>query len=306
LIREARTRTGTYSIVAFDTDAGELGVAVPTHWFAVGAVVPWTTAGVGAVATQANANVAYGPEALRLLSDGRSAGDTLAQVISSDPGAAGRQLAIVDTRGEVMAYTGPDCFPFAGHISGDGFSCQANLMASERVWPAMADAYLTAQGSLTDRMIAALNAGDAAGGDVRGRQSAAIEIVPAEGHPWERVVSLRVEDHPDPLAELERLITVHRAYQLASSGDWALGEGRLLDAARFYAESSAIAPDNHELLFWAGLGAAETGDLRLGVDRVNRAIAMHAGWRDLLGRLPSSVFPQIEAVRHAVDGPAQR
>lgn len=295
-----RARTGTYSIVAYDQGAGQMGMAVQTHWFNVGAIVPWACAGVGVVATQANVNVAYGPRGLELLRGGADAERAVAELLGEDPGSAGRQLAIVDAAGRAAAYTGPECFSFAGHVIGDGWSCQANLMASDRVWPSMADAYARAEGSLPERLLSALRAGEAAGGDVRGRQSAAIEVVPISGEPWERVVSLRVEDHPDPLDELERLYRLNIAYEVAGKGDWALGEGELQTASRLYAEASALAPDNHELLFWSGLGAAEAGDLDSGVEQVGRAIAMHAGWRDLLERLPESMFPAVARVREAL------
>jgi uncharacterized Ntn-hydrolase superfamily protein len=297
----ARVRSGTYSIVAVDLDAGQMGVAVQSHWFGVGAVVPWAVAGVGVVATQANANLAYGPRGLALLGAGAAAEQVVERLVAEDPGTAGRQLAVGDRRGAVASHTGPECLAFAGAVAGEGFSCQANLMASPEVWPAMASAYERARGPLAARLLTALGAAEAAGGDVRGRQSAALVVVPVDGEPWERLVSLRVEDHAEPLVELERLYELHLAYEVAGEADWALGEGRLTEAGELYARASAMAPGNHELLFWAGLGAAQSGDLELGAERVARAIALHPGWTELLARLPESLFPQAPAIREALE-----
>jgi uncharacterized Ntn-hydrolase superfamily protein len=286
----------TYSIVARDTATGELGVAVQSHWFAVGPIVPWSRPGVGAIATQANVEVGYGPRALELLAAGVAAPDALARLLAQDPGAAGRQVAIVDARGRVAVHTGAGCIPFAGHATGDGVSCQANIMASERVWPAMLDAFGATEGALTPRLMAALDAGERAGGDIRGRQSAAIMVVPAEGNWWERVVSLHVEDHPEPLSELRRLLGLHEAYELAGRADELVSEGRHDEAARLYGMAGALAPDNHELRFWAGMGAAQAGDIDRGLLDVRAAIAMQPGWRPLLERLPADVAPSAADV----------
>jgi uncharacterized Ntn-hydrolase superfamily protein len=286
----------TYSIAARDPATGELGVAVQSHWFSVGPLVPWAVPGVGAVATQANVDVSYGPRGLELLERGLDAGSALERLLAADRGAAGRQVAIVDGAGRVAAHTGSDCMPEAGHVTGDGVSCQANIMASRRVWPAMLDAFENADGSLRERMLAALEAAEAEGGDLRGRQSAALLVVPGEGERWQTSVSLRVEDHPEPLGELRRLVGLHEAYALAGEGDALVNEGRHREAARLYERASARAPGNHELLFWAGLGAAEGGDMDTAVARVREAIAIHPGWRVLLARLPAEVAPSAPAV----------
>jgi uncharacterized Ntn-hydrolase superfamily protein len=291
----------TYSIVARDPDSGELGVAVQSHWFSVGPIVPWAAPGVGAVATQANVEVAYGPRALALLRDGADPEQALGQLVSEDPGAAGRQVAVVDAAGRVAAHTGEACVAFAGHVTGDGVSCQANIMASDRVWPAMLEAFTATNGKLTGRLLAALDAAELAGGDMRGRQSAAILVVPAEGEVWRRVVSLRVEDHPDPLPELRRLVKLHEAYSLASRADELVNDGRHDEAAELYRRASELAPDNHELRFWAGLGTAQAGDLAAGVAQVRSAIAQHGDWRELLGRLSPRVAPAAAAVRAQLD-----
>lgn len=286
----------TYSIVARDTRSGELGVAVQSHWFGVGPLVPWARPGVGAVATQANVRVAYGPEALELLAAGASAADALAELTAADPGAAGRQLAIVDARGGVAAHTGADCMACAGHVTGDQVSCQANIMVNELVWPRMLEAFATAAGPLASRLLAALDAAEAAGGDLRGRQSAALLVVPAAGEPWEVVVSLRVEDHPEPLAELRRLLDLHRAYALAERGDELAGERRHDEAAVSYRQAAELAPGNHELLFWSGLGTALSGDVERGVALVREAIALQPNWAELLPRLSADAAPAAPLV----------
>ena len=286
----------TYSIVARDSQTGELGVAVQSHWFGVGPLVPWARPGVGAVATQANVRVAYGPEALELLASGAGAADTIARLTAADPGADSRQLAVVDARGGVAAHTGPACMAFAGHATGDQVSCQANIMANGTVWPRMLDTFATAAGPLASRLLAALDAAEEAGGDIRGRQSAALLVVPPSGEPWEVLVSLRVEDHPEPLAELRRLYDVHRAYELAGRGDALTGEGRHDEAAVLYRQASELAPDNHELLFWSGLGTALSGEVDHGAALVREAIALHPGWAELLPRLSPDTAPAAPVV----------
>jgi uncharacterized Ntn-hydrolase superfamily protein len=286
----------TYSIVARDPDTGELGVAVQSHWFSVGSIVTWARPGVGAVATQANAEAAYGPGALDLLADGVPAPDALARLLADDPGGPSRQVAVVDAAGRLGVHTGPSCIAHAGHITGQGVSCQANIMVSDRVWPAMLDAFGAASGSLTSRLLDALDAAEREGGDVRGRQSAAILVVPAEGEPWRTLVSLRVEDHPEPLGELRRLVRLHEAYGLAGQADELLNAGRHDEAARLYVQASECAPDSHELLFWAGLGTVQAGDLDGGVAKVRRAIEMQPAWAELLPRLNAELAPAVPAV----------
>lgn len=287
----------TYSIVARDPDSGELGVAVQSHWFSVGPIVPWAAPGVGAIATQANVEVAYGPRGLALLRDGLEARQALDQLVAADPGAAGRQVALVDAAGRVAVHTGEACIAFAGHATGEGVSCQANIMASDRVWPAMLDAFSAADGTLSMRLLAALDAAEAAGGDLRGRQSAAILVVPAEGEPWQTVLSLRVEDHPDPSRELRRLVELHRAYVLAGRADQLTNDGRHDEAAELYREAAELAPGNDELRFWAGLGAAQAGDLEIALGEVRAAIAQNRGWRELLDRLTPQTAPSAATVR---------
>jgi uncharacterized Ntn-hydrolase superfamily protein len=265
-------------------------VAVQSHWFSVGAVVTWGRAGIGAVATQSIADPAYGPRLLDALAAGEEPQAALDRLVAADELGRFRQVACVRADGTIAVHTGDGCIPFAGHETGDGFSAQANMMATERVWGAMAQAYATSEGTLARRLMGALDAAEGAGGDARGRQSAALLVVPAKGEEWDRA-ELRVEDHPEPLDELRRLLGVHEAYELASQADDAMGEGRHDDAARLGAEALALQPDNHELLFWAGLGIAHSGDVDGGLAYVRRAIELQPGWRELIGRLSPDIAP---------------
>ncbi|MDQ6607051.1 MAG: DUF1028 domain-containing protein [Actinomycetota bacterium] len=285
-------RQGTYSIVARDLDTGMLGVAVQSHWFSVGAIVSWAEPGVGAVATQSVVEVSYGPNALELMRAGAAPDEALAQLVAADPIAEGRQVAVIGADGRVAIHTGASCIPFAGHAAGEQVCCQANMMASETVWPAMLAAYHASAGApFAQRLLAALDAAEAEGGDVRGRQSAALLVVPADGPHWETAVSLRVEDHPEPLSELRRLLVLHDAYALADQGDELSGLGRHDEAAALYRRAAELAPQSDELRFWAGVGAAQAGDLDTAVQDVRAAIAIHPGWRDLLGRIPPEFAP---------------
>jgi uncharacterized Ntn-hydrolase superfamily protein len=282
----------TYSIVARDPNTGELGVAVQSHWFSVGPIVPWAEPGVGAVATQSNVEVSYGPNALELLRAGASPRDALDRLTAADEIPATRQVAVIAADGTTAAHTGETCIPFAGDVAGEQVSCQANMMASGTVWPAMLAAYEATGGEpLARRLLAALDAAEAEGGDVRGRQSAALLVVPAEGEPWRTTVSLRVEDHPDPLVELRRLLVLHDAYALADQADELSGLGRHDAAARLYRQAAELAPESDELRFWSGLGAAQRGDYDAAVADVRAAIAIQPRWRDLLARLPPEFAP---------------
>jgi uncharacterized Ntn-hydrolase superfamily protein len=293
-------RRGTYSIVARDPGSGELGVAVQSHWFSVGSIVTWARAGVGAVATQSIAEPAYGPRLLDRLA-GEPPGEALAAELAADPSARFRQVAAVDARGRTAVHTGDGCVPHAGHLEGAGFAAQANMMATPEVWPAMAEAFEGADGALARRLLAALDAGEAAGGDVRGRQSAALLVVPTAGEPWQRTVEVRVEDDPLPLDELRRLLDLHDAYELADRADNLAGEGRHDEAAELYRRAADAAPANVELSFWAGLGIAAAGDVSAGAERVAAAFVAADGWRELLARLEPEIAPGADAVREALN-----
>jgi uncharacterized Ntn-hydrolase superfamily protein len=294
-------RRGTYSIVAGDPASGELGVAVQSHWFSVGSIVSWARPGVGTVATQSIAEPAYGPRLLERLGAGKTPTEALSELLAADEGAHFRQVAVIDAGLRTAVHTGEGCIDHAGHLEGEGFSVQANMMASPGVWPAMAEAFAAAEGPLERRLLAGLDAAEEAGGDVRGRQSAALLVVPGEGEPWASVADLRVEDDPSPLAELRRLLDLRDAYALATEGDDRTGEGRHAEAGDCYRRAAELAPDNHELVFWAGLALAQAGDLDGGLEHVRRAIAMQPGWRDLLARLEPEIAPSAPVVREALE-----
>jgi uncharacterized Ntn-hydrolase superfamily protein len=289
-------RRGTYSIVARDPATGQLGAAVESHWFSTGSIVTWAQPGVGAVCTQAIAEPAYGPNLLERLAAGEDPAAALQALLAADPQARYRQVAAVSATGAVAVHTGPDCIAFAGDAPGEGFSCQANMMSSPAVWPAMAERFRATDGEpLARRLLAALEAAEGEGGDVRGRQSAALVVVPAEGEAWRRDVELRIEDHAEPLEELRRLLDLHDAYRLASEGDELAGEGRHEEAAGCYRRSAELAPGSHELLFWAGLSTYERGDGEEGLAKVRRAIEMQPGWAELLPRLSADIAPAVSA-----------
>ena len=296
-------RRGTYSIVARDPLSGELGVAVQSHWFAVGSVVAWARPGVGAAATQSVAEVAHGPNALDQLQEGLDAQGALSAVLGADELSHFRQLAVVDARGRTAVHTGSGCIPYAGEVTGEGFSCQANMMAGQTVPAAMAAAYQAHDGDLAERLLAAVDAAEAAGGDVRGRQSAALLVVPATGEPWRTRFDLRVDDHQEPLAELRRLARLARAYELAGEGDTRLAEGAHDAASALYVRAAELAPESDELVFWAGLGVAAQ-DVGAGVALVRKAAARNPSWLTLLERLPAELEPTAELVRAALRGAA--
>jgi uncharacterized Ntn-hydrolase superfamily protein len=277
----------TYSIVARDPATGDLGVAVQSHWFAAG-IVCWARSGVGAVATQATALIEHGPLALDLLAAGATAEAALRERLASDEDAGVRQVAVLDRSGTVAAHTGGLCMPEAGHRTGDGYSCQANMMWRDTVWDAMAGAFEGATGDLASRLLVALEAGEGEGGDVRGRQAARILVVRAEptDRPWEDVlVDLRVDDHPQPLPELRRLLELKGAYDrleaaeeldLADDPDGALRERRAaIDAM----------PGNPEAAFWTAVSLGARGNLDDARPLLASATSADPGWAELLRRL---------------------
>jgi uncharacterized Ntn-hydrolase superfamily protein len=293
-------RRGTYSVVARDPETGELGCAVQSHWFSVGSIVTWAAPGVGAVCTQSVADPAYGARLLEALRGGASPFDALPALLDADGAARFRQVAVIAPSGPPAAHTGAGCIAYAGQEVGDDFSVQANMMASPDVWPAMAAAYRASSGPLARRLLATLRAAEGAGGDARGKQSSALVVVPASGEAWMKTVDLRVEDHAEPLDELERLLTLHDAYALATRGDDLTGEGRHAEAGEAYRAAAALAPGNHELLFWAGLAEFDHGDRERGLQQVRAAIALQPGWHGLLSRLEPDVAPAAAAVLDAL------
>lgn len=287
----------TYSIVARNPVTGEMGVAVQSHWFSVGSIVTWGEAGVGVVATQSFVDPSYGPLGLALMKAGRTAEETLEALKVADPHPEVRQVAMIDVHGNVAAHTGEKAIPGAGHIVGENFSVQANLMLNDRIWPAMAKAYKESEGDLAERMMAALEAAQEVGGDIRGKQSAAMLIVKPQstGRPWaDRVMELRIEDHPEPIKELRRLIEVHRAYQHMNEGDLAIEEGDEAKALREYSAAEAMFPDNLEMKFWHAVSLVNMGRLDEAQPLFEDVFAKDENWKELLPRLPGVGLLQID------------
>ena len=290
-------RHGTYSIVARDPETGELGGAVQSHWFSVGSLCVWARPGIGVVATQSVVEPAYGPNALDRLADDIGAQQALGELLAADPLAAVRQVAVLDAQGGLSAHTGQDCIPHAGHVTGEHHSAQANMMARETVPVAMVAGFEAATGDLADRLMAALHAAEGEGGDVRGRQSSALVVVPREGEPWRARFELRVEDHEEPVEELGRLLRLARAYELAGEADELMASDRTEEAGGLYLRAAELAPESDELLFWAGLAQVHAGDVQTGMAAVRQAIELHPGWFTLLERLSPDFAPAGERVR---------
>jgi uncharacterized Ntn-hydrolase superfamily protein len=283
-----RRVVATYSIVARDPETGELGVAVQSHWFSVGTVVSWAEAGVGAVATQSLADPAYGPLGLDLMRAGRSAQQSLDALLAGDEEREGRQVAFVHSTGAVAVHTGSGCIAEAGHIAGDQFSVQANMMANDTVWDAMANAYRTADGDLAERMLVALEAAEAEGGDIRGKQSASLLVVAAEssGQPWnDRSYDLRIEDHPTPIPEMRRLVRLRRAYLHMTAGDEAIGRGSMDEALDQYAKAENLVPEIVEMPFWKAVTLVGTGHLEDALPIFAAVFEQEPVWKELLPRV---------------------
>ncbi|HKY31884.1 MAG TPA: DUF1028 domain-containing protein [Candidatus Polarisedimenticolia bacterium] len=302
----------TYSIVARDPATGDLGVAVQSHWFSVGALVPWAEAGIGAVATQSFVRVEYGPEGLAAMRKGEPAPAALARLVQADDERAVRQVAMVDVSGRAGAHTGERCIQAAGHHVGQGYSVQANLMLDAGVWPAMAAAYEASPGDLAERMLAALEAAQSAGGDIRGSQSAAMLIVKGRstGTPWkDKVLDLRIEDHPQPIRELRRLVELWRAYERMNAGDLAVEKNDMEGAARHYAAAEAMFPAMDEFVFWHAAALAQKGRVDEALPLFRKAFLLQPAWWLLVPRLPSSgLLPEDKSTidRILAAGPSAR
>jgi uncharacterized Ntn-hydrolase superfamily protein len=278
----------TYSIVARDAETGEMGVAVQSHYFSVGPVVPWAEAGVGAVATQSMVRVDYGPEGLALMREGYSAPEALRVLLAADPEREVRQVAMVDASGQVAAHTGSRCIAAAGHLTGDGFSVQANLMLDDSVCPAMREAFEATEGPLAERLVASLVAAQEVGGDIRGQQSAALLVVAGEkqAQPWRgRVLELRVEDHPQPVEELQRLLRLHRAYNLATRSNELTLAGDHAEARAALSGALELVTENDELKFWAALSRMLAGREEEGLQLFREVFARAPIWAELVPRL---------------------
>lgn len=281
----------TYSIVARDPATGELGVAVQSHWFGVGPIVPWAEAGVGAVATQSFVEPAYGANGLALMRAGKSAPDALKELLAKDTARDVRQVAMIDSQGRVDAWTGAKDIQAAGHQVGQNYSVQANLMLNDKVWPAMARAFESAKGDLADRMLAALDAAQAVGGDIRGKQSAALVVVTGKptGQPWkDRTYDLRVDDSPEPLKELRRLVTLQRAYNHMNAGDLAVERNDAPGALREYSAAEKLVPDNAEMTYWHAVALVNMGKIDESLPLFRKVFTLDRNWVELTRRLPKS------------------
>jgi uncharacterized Ntn-hydrolase superfamily protein len=285
----------TYSIVARDDRSGELGVAVQSHYFGVGSLVSWAEAGVGAIATQSVAEPAYGTRGLDMMRAGASAPEALHRLLAEDRQERVRQVAFIDKHGRVATHTGSRCIREAGHRVADGVSAQANIMERASVPDAMVAAFRSADGDLAERMVVALEAAEAEGGDLRGRQSAALLVVaakPGDSPLEDRLFDIRVDDHPDPVGELRRLLGLSRAYERVDLGDELAATGDVEGALAEYAAAHAEQPDNPELAFWHGVALAANGREQEARPLLDRAYEQGQGWRDLLRRLPEAgLFP---------------
>jgi uncharacterized Ntn-hydrolase superfamily protein len=286
----------TASIVARDAATGELGVGVFTAWPAVGSVVPFAEPGVGAVATQSFVEISFGPRGLDLMREGASAAEAVETMIGSDEKPSVRQLGVLSANGDSAGHTGDACVPCAGEATGADCRCQANMMASEGVPEAMAEAFEAAEGELAIRLLASLEAGEAAGGDARGRMSAAIVVVPAEGETWRRSVDVRIDYHESPLPELSRALRLHRAFALLDLADELAEAGDSEGAKQAGMEALGLSEQNPQALLWVGLGAA-TDDLEFGLSLVRQALDLQPSLADFLLRLTDEIAPAASAVR---------
>lgn len=281
----------TFSIVARDEKTGDLAVGVQSHWFSVGTSVSWGEAGVGVVATQSFINKSFGIRGLQLLKQGKTAQQALDELLRTDKGRDVRQVAIADARGNVAVYTGKKCIDFASHQKGKTYSVQANMMLNSTVPGAMANAFeKNANLPLPERVLTALNAAQAAGGDIRGRQSAAILVVKgkATGAPWDdnHLVDLRVDDADQPLREMDRLLRTHRAYEHMNNGDLATEKNDMKKAMQEYGAAMKQFPKNLEMQYWMAIALANTKQVPKAAGMLRSIYAQDANWRELTRRLP--------------------
>jgi uncharacterized Ntn-hydrolase superfamily protein len=278
----------TFSIVAKDPETGEMGVAVQSHWFSVGSIVAWGEAGIGVVATQSFVNPAFGPDGLELLKKGMTAPEALDKLIESDSGRDVRQLAILDVNGNVKSYTGKNCISGAGNIVGENYSVQANLMLNDKVPGAMSEAFERSKGPLAERMLAALFAAQSVGGDIRGKQSACLLVVRGKstGKVWEdRLIDLRVEDSPEPIEELSRLLKVHRAYDHMNDGDLAVEHGDMELAMKEYSSAEEMFPENEEMKYWHAVTLVNNNGLESALPLFKDVFMKNENWKMLTPRL---------------------
>jgi len=279
----------TFSIVAKDEKTGEMGVAVQSHWFSVGTVVAWAKSGVGAVATQSFVNPSYGPNGLQLMSEGLTAQEALEKLVKMDQGKAFRQVAFVDKNGNTAAHTGEKCVESAAHIAHDNFSVQANMMLNDKVVPEMQYAFMKFNDlPLAERLIEVLKAAQKAGGDIRGKQSAAILVVGSEQveHPWEdKLVDLRVDDHKTPIKELERLLKVKRGYDWMNKGDLAIEDNDIEAALDAYSKAEELLKGNIEVTYWKAISLWNADEKEKAIPILKGIFKQDENWKTLTYRL---------------------
>lgn len=282
----------TFSIVARDVRTGEMAVAVQSHWFSVGTVVSWGEAGVGVVATQSFVNKSFGLRGLDLLKQGKSPQEALDQLLSDDNGKEFRQVAILDIKGRVATHTGKNCLESAGHLNGDNFSVQANMMLNDKVVPAMEKAWKENDAlPLAERMVEVLKAAEKAGGDIRGKQSAALLVVSPNntGKPWDdRLIDLRVDDATDPITELSRLLNVSRAYEHMNKGDLYVEKNDMPKAMEEYNQAMKMFPGNLEMQYWTAITLANGKEIAKASGMLQKIYKQDANWRELTKRLPKA------------------
>jgi uncharacterized Ntn-hydrolase superfamily protein len=280
----------TYSIVARDSITGEMAVAVQSHWYSVGSVVAWGEAGAGVVATQSFVNKSFGLRGIALLKSGKTAQQTLAILLSDDPGREVRQVAIIDTNGNVATHTGNKCIDHAGHVKGVQFSVQANMMLTDKVPAAMARSFEQSGGKpLAERVLLALQAAQAVGGDIRGQQAAALLVVRgrATNEPWnDRLIDLRVDDHPQPIQELERQLKLFRAYEHMNNGDLATEKNDMKTAMEEYGAAMKMFPHKLEMKYWTAITLANNKDIEGALKMLKPIFRKDPNWKELTKRLP--------------------
>ncbi len=285
----------TYSIVARDPDSGRFGIAIQTCWPFVGAGCPWLESGVGAVVTQSFTEVAHGPNGLGLLRSGAEPADALARLLAADPGREVRQVGVVDNAGRAASHTGERCVAAAGHVTADGVSIQANMMERATVWPAMLAAWRTPAVSFVDRLLAALRAAEREGGDIRGRQSAVLIVSGTPAEPgWTRQFDVRVDDHPAPLDELERLVRLQLGFEALDRAEEANRVGDAEAARRAGDDALRLAPGDAQVMVWQAIGLAAAGELEAGRAMLADASAANPRWPEFLRRFAASgVQPEL-------------
>lgn len=288
---ESNPLVSTYSIVGRDSVTGEMGVAVQSHWFNVGAIVSWGEAGVGVIATQSFVNPSFGIRGLELLKQGKTPQQVVDELIAADDGRDFRQLAVLDAAGRTASYTGAKCLDGAGNIAGTNYSVQANMMLNNTVWSAMEKAFKETSGPLAERLVASLEAAQNAGGDIRGMQSAALMVWKGtnSGQPWsDKTIDLRVEDNPNPIAEMKRLLEVQRAYEHMNAGDLAVEKNDMELAMREYKAAMEMFPGNLEMKYWTAVTLANNGRVDESLTMFNTVFANDKNWKELTRRLPKS------------------